>query len=103
MVFQVSNVVRHHEFERHWIVPADPDWIPAAILRGPFHQVQQMAVVGEPKRDEIGPRPILIVLRGDPGFLRISNHRKLILKLCSYEPVVIVGGRIEEVAEDFLA
>jgi hypothetical protein len=64
--------------------------------------MSKMSVVRMPQVDDILPRSIRIVLAADPVVLFVARKRQLGSLLRTNEPLVVVGGRIDEVSDYLL-
>jgi len=103
MVFQMAHIVDRQEFERHGVVIADPAGVLPVGTGNRLYQMEKMAIIGAPERYQITPGKHFIVLDRDPLFLGIAGHDDPALDLRADEAVVIVGGRIKQMAEDLFA
>src|SRR5687768_13747241 len=59
-----------------------------------------MPVEGCPQRYELVPRRVLIVLDIDPLILLVSGEDQVFLRSGAHKPLVVVAGRVDEVADD---
>ena len=103
MMFEVPHIVYCEKFEGHCIALADPAKIFSRGFRNFFHQMKKMAVIDGPELDEIAPGAGFIVLNRNPVLLGVGRHAKLALDLGANEAMMIIGGRIKQMAEDLFA
>ena len=59
-----------------------------------------MEIEIEPQRDEVLPGRVLISLHRDPCVLLVTRKLEIVAELCSDETLMIVGRRVDEVADN---
>ena len=60
-----------------------------------------MAVISRPQRNDLGPRCLLIAVQAYPVVLVVSRQADLARELQANETLMVVGGGVDEMAEDF--
>ena len=64
--------------------------------------MRQMKIVQSPKRQHLSPIGAVVTLKVHPLLLRIGREGKFGRALCPYEPLMIIGGRIDEMPQNLL-
>src|SRR2546423_1763007 len=103
MVLEMADVIFDDKAERHRLAAADRAGNVELVGRNAYDDAQQVQVVGLPERDQIAPRGIGVAVALDPGFLLIAGKGVRAVELGANESLVVVGGRIDEVAEQLFA
>jgi hypothetical protein len=73
-----------------------------ALLRHALRNMEQMRVVGPPQVDQVGPPSRLVALEADPPLLLVGGEILSRGDLPPHEALVVVGGRVDQVADDLL-
>src|SRR5690242_10706830 len=114
MMFQMIEIITNEILERRggvWVDGVKGDFIEGvfisrlrqSVFGNTRNNVQQMDIVGAPQLDEIRPWSIRILLRVDPFVSVVTGERKIVGRLCAYKALVIVGGGVDQVAEDLFS
>src|SRR5262249_23897998 len=72
-------------------------------LRHAAEDMEEVGVVSPPQFDQVGPAGGLVVLEADPLLLLVAGKVLSGGDLAAHEALVVVRGRVDQVAEDFLA
>lgn len=99
----MTHVVDSQEFKGDRRAVADAARILPAGTRNCFYETEKMEVIRDPEPNKFVPREAGVVLNGNPFLLGVAGHGKLALDLRANKPVVIIGGRIQQMAEDLFA
>jgi hypothetical protein len=102
MMTQVLPVVGRQEPESHGRGGFDKARNVTLIVRNSANNMRQVPVVRMPQRDEIIPRPVLVVLALHPVVLRVGRKPQLGYFLRPHEPLMVVRGRIDQVSDHLL-
>jgi hypothetical protein len=97
----VDDVVFHEEEEGGGGVVADEAAGVDGGGVGVLDDVGEMEVVAAPEFEEVVPVEFVVVLRGDPLVLLVGGEDEFVGELAADETLVVVGGGVDEVAEDF--
>ena len=73
-----------------------------AILRHTLCCRKQLPIESDPKLDQRAPLTLLIAMQRYPLVPVVGRHRRLFLQLSAYDPLMIVGRRIQQVAHFLL-
>src|SRR5262245_14123970 len=98
----VTYVVERNKTKRDRCTAGDLELAVAFGLRDVCDDMSQVPVVGAPQVNEFRPLPIVVVLRSDPEFLRVSREAQVAFRLDANKPLVVVRGGINEMTEDLL-
>ena len=113
MVPQVTHVVTDEILERGGLtlwnrlpcefveIVAGP-WLLPDRNRSSLDYASEMQVEESPECDELGPRGRLILLRHHPCFLLVPQEYEIVRELGAHEALMVVGGGVDEVADDLL-
>jgi hypothetical protein len=71
------------------------------LFRNQRHHMQEVQVIVFPELNELLPWLLIIALHTYPVFLLIAEERQLIVKLGPNETLMIIGGRINQMADNF--
>src|SRR5450755_41750 len=99
---EMVQVARDEDWERHRGLPADCTFVGPCGLRNVPDDVQQVAVEQQPKVDDVGPSLRAVALDRNPGFLPVSRKINARFDQGAHNALMVVGGGIDEVAEDLL-
>src|SRR5436305_1538167 len=99
MVLEMADVIFDDEAERHRLAAADRAGDIELVGWDACDDTQQVQVVSLPERHQIAPRGIGVAVALDPGFLLIAGKGFRAVELSANEALMVVGGRIDEVAE----
>src|SRR5262245_49334605 len=102
VMVEVADVVLHVVAQHEGLVLARADPVLVAARGHLRHHVQQVAIVGAPQLDDRLPRLLGVLLHGDPSLLLVGREVDLLGELAAHEALVVVAGRVHEVAEDLL-
>src|ERR1035437_6660032 len=100
MIVQVAQIVGDQRFECHRGASADHAFVRQHRGRHRLHHVQQVTIEQQPKVDQIGPGFGGVRLGGHPELLFVLREFQARSALRAHEPLVVVGGGIDQVAED---
>ena len=109
----MADVVAHEVVERRRLagrhrLPGQPIQVVPGVLPQPHgvgnraHHPRQVIVVGGPEREELRPRRRLVLLRRDPRVLVVAGEDQIVLPGGADEALVVVGRRVDEMADDLL-
>ena len=59
-----------------------------------------MKIVRAPKLDNVRPRLLRVFLGTDPSILLIAGKDQVVSKLCPHKTLMIVGGRVDQMAQN---
>src|SRR5215813_8340521 len=110
VMLQMRDVVLHKVLERRRLfgghgAPGEVvQVVPRPTLlsdrrRNRRDDTREVKVERMPETDQLRPRRILVTLGGDPLFLTVAGKDQVIGELSTHETLVVVGGRVDQVAE----
>ena len=99
---QVYDVVFHEETERHRRSRANLAGCIECRRRDPANDPRQVMVVETPELDEFEPVRVTIAIGADPVVLLVTRKLQFRGLLSPDKTLVVVGGRIQQMAEDLL-
>src|ERR1035437_8892984 len=99
MMVYVAEVVGNQRFECYRGASADHAFVRQHLGRHRLHNVQQVTIEQQPEVDQIGPGFRDVRLGGHPELLFILREFQARGALRAHEPLVVVGGGIDQVAE----
>src|SRR5687768_3197898 len=103
MVPHVAHVIVHPPVEcRRWIA-SDYAGRPQPLSRNRLHRRRDLPIESRPQIHELRPWPLAVAVRGNPGLLFVAGPGERINKSRAHEALMIVGRRIDQMAEDLLA
>src|SRR5207302_175051 len=102
VMLQVIDVIHEQPRQGDFRTAADPTGRPPALLRHAPGDVQQVRVVGPPQVDQFRPPGRLVALDADPLLLLVAGEVLPGGDLAPDEALVVVRGRVDQVADDFL-
>src|ERR1035438_7707075 len=100
MLIQVAKIIDGQRFQRHRGASVDDALVRKHRGRHRLHHVHQVAIEQQPEVDQIGPWRGGVSLGGHPELLFIAREFQARGALRAHEPLVVVGGGIDQVAED---
>ncbi len=114
MMIEMHYIIAHEVLERRRLICGDgakrylmeivPRARPSAgVRRARFHHVREMEIEMRPQRTEIVPVSVDVFLSLDPRVLIVGRAHEIIRALRAHKTLVIIGRRIDEMPDDFLA
>ena len=73
-----------------------------ACIRYGFGGYQQLPIEGSPEFDHFLPIAPLILVQLDPGVAVVAGHLGFVFELRADNPLVVVGGGVQEMSQFFL-
>lgn len=102
VVLEVDDVIVHQKLQSEAVTFAQLACIAQGFRRNLVNEPRQMQIVGTPQSYQRHPVGVLITLDAHPSFLLIFRQAQVIGKLQTYKALVVVRGRIDQVAQHFL-
>src|SRR5580698_1376992 len=99
----MGNVVGCQKFEGNGIIVADMTGGLELRLRQVRDNVGEKAVVGAPEREKLRPGGLLKGLYLNVAVLVITGKGERLLQAGAHEALVIVGCRVDEMADELFA
>jgi len=99
---QMAQVVLDNELQIDVAGRSFPD-VPGSARIGMPDDMRKMPVVGQPQLHQIAPLAGGVVLGTHPLFLPVARKHQHLFVLQPHEALMIVGRRIDQVAEDLFA
>src|SRR5262245_26417550 len=100
MVTKMTHVILYQPFERHSATTADDASRVGLRVRHKLNDARHMAIEREPYSEQLRPRLVAIAVRTHPFVLLVAGPLEGVHHLCSHEPLVVVGGGIDQMTED---
>src|SRR5690242_6834853 len=100
-MLQVIDVGDEQPGQSNLVFALDPAGRTWAFFRHAPDNVEQVPVVGLPEIDESVPPGGLVILEADPLFLGVAWEVLSTCDLTPHEALVIVRGRVDQVADYF--
>src|ERR1017187_8585816 len=100
MLIKVAKIVDRQRFEGHGGASSDHQLVRQHLGRHRLQHVHQVAIEQQPEVDQIWPGCGGVSLGGHPELLFIAREFQERRALRTHESLVVVGGGIDQVAED---
>src|SRR5262249_6523209 len=100
-MLQVIDVIDEQPGQGDFGPAADPTGRTPALFRHAPGDVEQVRVERPPEVDQVGPAGRLVALDADPLLLLVAGEVLPGSDLAPDEALVVVRGRVDQVAEDF--
>jgi len=110
MMLEMRDVIAHEIIKRCRFIARN--WLPrkfVEIVLCPFaktlvnrrglHDARDVKIEISPKCDQFIPRRVAIPLKRNPGILLVTIKDQIFLELCTNEPLMVIGSRIDQVAD----
>lgn len=75
-------------------------WPIENFFRRAVDQSCDLQIESPPERDQLFPRRICISADADPVLLSIAREHEIVLQLSAYQPLMVIRGGVDEVADD---
>src|SRR5690349_14675536 len=113
MMFEMIEIIANQVFERGRVGLVDClegnliKRVLGSLLRengfgNKGNNAHEMQVVGPPETDQVAPVFVVVLLRVDPLVAVVTRKCKILGELRAHKTLVIVGGGVDQVAEDLL-
>ncbi len=102
MMLQMAQVVSHPPFEWACLVIANEAWRLELCGRHALDDGNDVAVQCNPQLDQLGPCSFAVSLDRYPRFLVVPRQHQWARQLSPNETLVVVGRRVNQMAQDFL-